>query len=216
MQPAAIDEMFARWQARDPAPATELVHATPFQLLVAVVLSAQATDAAVNRVTARLFRVAGTPAALATLGAAGIKPYIASLGLSNAKSVYVAALSQQVAASAGELPTDRAGLEALPGVGRKTANVVLNAVFGLPTLAVDTHVFRVANRTGLAPGADVRRVETALLERIPAAYLFHAHHWLLLHGRYVCTARRPACPDCLIRDLCLFEDKTPGDPLTRR
>lgn len=215
MRAAAIDTMFARWQERDPEPATELVFDTPFELLVAVVLSAQATDAAVNRATAGLFAVAPTPLRMAELGVDGIKPYIARLGLSNAKAGYVAGLSRRLVELGGDVPADRAVLESLPGVGRKTANVVLNAVMGLPTIAVDTHVFRVANRTGLAPGVNVAQVEAALMQRVPRRYLQHAHHWLLLHGRYVCTARRPACPTCIVRDLCLYTDKTQGASMSQ-
>ena len=209
---AGIEDMFARLAALDPAPRTELEYATPFQLLVAVILSAQATDVGVNKATRRLFPVADTPAAIAALGEAGLKPYIATIGLFNAKAANVVAMSRLLLEHhGGQVPRTRAALEALPGVGRKTANVVLNVAFGEPTIAVDTHIFRVSNRTGLAPGKDVRAVEDALDARVPDAYRMHAHHWLILHGRYTCKARKPPCPTCAIRDLCLFNDKTPDD-----
>ncbi|WP_460813031.1 endonuclease III [Luteimonas pelagia] len=213
MPEADIHEFFARLRELDPAPKTELEYATPYELLVAVALSAQATDAGVNKATRRLFKVANTPAAMAALGVEGLKPYIATIGLFNTKAANVVAAARiLVEEHGGEVPRDRAALEALPGVGRKTANVVLNTAFGEPTMAVDTHIFRVANRTGLAPGRDVREVEDALLSRVPAAFLHDAHHWLILHGRYTCKARRPECPRCPVRDLCLYRDKTPGDP----
>ena len=205
--------MFARFKALNPAPRTELEYTTPYELLVAVTLSAQATDVGVNKATRKLFAVANTPQAIAALGVDGLKPYIATIGLYNTKAANVVAMAQQlIERHGGEVPRDRAALEALPGVGRKTANVVLNTAFGEPTMAVDTHIFRVANRTGLAPGTTVRAVEDALLKAVPAHYLNDAHHWLILHGRYVCKARKPGCPHCVIRDLCRFRDKTPGEP----
>ena len=211
MTAAEIEEMFARWSELDPHPKTELTYATPFELLVAVILSAQATDVGVNKATRRLFPVANTPAGLVALGVDGLKPYIATIGLFNAKAANVVAMSQLLLdLHDGEGPRTREALEALPGVGRKTANVLLNTAFGEPTIAVDTHIFRVANRTGLAPGKDVRAVETQLLKRVPQTYRLHAHHWLILHGRYTCKARRPECPACVVRDLCHFPDKTPG------
>ncbi|QQP97823.1 endonuclease III [Lysobacter enzymogenes] len=213
MKPPQIEEMFARLQALDPHPTTELEYTTPFELLVAVALSAQATDVGVNKATRKLFPVANTPRALVELGVDGLKPYIATIGLFNTKAQNVVALSQQLLdRHGGEVPRDRAALEALPGVGRKTANVVLNTAFGEPTIAVDTHIFRVSNRTGLAPGKDVLAVEHKLLKVVPERYLQDAHHWLILHGRYVCKARKPDCPHCAIRDLCRFPDQTPGEP----
>jgi endonuclease-3 len=205
--------MFARLKALNPKPETELEYRSPYELLVAVTLSAQATDVGVNKATRKLFPVANTPQAIAALGVDGLKPYIATIGLYNTKAANVVAMAQQlIAHHGGEVPRDRAALEALPGVGRKTANVVLNTAFGEATMAVDTHIFRVANRTGLAPGKNVRAVEDALLKAVPAEYLVDAHHWLILHGRYVCKARKPDCPHCVIRDLCRFRDKTPGEP----
>ncbi|MCA1714149.1 MAG: endonuclease III [Gammaproteobacteria bacterium] len=210
---AEIQELFARLAELDPEPTTELEYSTPFELLVAVILSAQATDAGVNKATRRLFPVANTPQQIAALGVDGLKPFIASIGLFNAKAANVVAMAQRLLDHhGGEVPREREALEALPGVGRKTANVVLNTVFGEPAIAVDTHIFRVANRTGLAPGATVRAVEDGLLQRVPTYYRQHAHHWLLLHGRYVCKARKPDCPHCPIRDLCRYSDKTRGDP----
>jgi len=206
--------MFARLKALNPKPTTELEYSTPFELLVAVVLSAQATDVGVNKATRRLFPVANTPQAIAALGVEGLKPYIATIGLYNTKAVNVIALCERlIERHGGEVPRTREELEALPGVGRKTANVVLNTAFGEPTMAVDTHIFRVSNRTGLAPGRNVREVEDELLRVVPPHYLQDAHHWLILHGRYVCRARVPDCPHCPIRDLCRFPDKTPGEPI---
>ncbi len=194
-----------------PNPETELRYTTPFSLLVAVVLSAQTTDAAVNKVTPGLFAEAPTPAAMMALGAAGIGRHIRTIGLWQGKARNVAALSEMlVRLHGGEVPADRAALEALPGVGRKTANVVLNVVFGESTMAVDTHIFRIGNRTGLAPGATPRAVEDQLLARIPATLLRHAHHWLILHGRYVCKARRPECWRCPAAKWCRYQDKTPA------
>ncbi|MGB0127516.1 MAG: endonuclease III [Rhodocyclaceae bacterium] len=209
MPPRSVHLLFDRLAAANPEPRSELEYATPYQLLVAVILSAQATDKSVNLATRRLFRDAATPQAMAALGEQGVAEYIKTIGLYNNKAKNVVAMSRELLEKyAGEVPHDRAALEALPGVGRKTANVVLNVAFGEPTIAVDTHVFRVANRTGLAPGKSVRAVEDRLSRCVPAAFLQHAHHWLILHGRYVCKAQKPACPICPIRDLCLFEPKT--------
>lgn len=209
MTRAEIAEAFRRWQAANPHPVTELAYASPFQLLVAVVLSAQATDKSVNLATQTLFRDAPTPEAMASLGEAAIAEYIKTIGLFRNKAKNVAQLCRQLLERhAGEVPHSREALEALPGVGRKTANVVLNAIWREPVMAVDTHIFRVSNRMGLAPGKDVRAVEDALMRRIPKEYLIDAHHWLILHGRYVCTARKPACGSCAVRDLCQSMDKT--------
>jgi len=209
MKPAARSELFRRLAAIDPEPRTELEYATPFQLLVAVILSAQATDKSVNLATRELFRVAPTPAAIAALGAEKLADYIKTIGLYKTKAKNVIATAQRIVAlHDNAVPHDRAALEALPGVGRKTANVILNIVFGAPTIAVDTHIFRLANRTGLAPGKDVVAVEKKLLKAVPEAYRQHAHHWLILHGRYVCKARKPECWRCVIRDLCGFKEKT--------
>ncbi len=209
MSAAQVLEMFTRLRELNPHPTTELEYNTPFELLVAVTLSAQATDVGVNKATRKLFPVANTAQAILALGEEGLKRYIATIGLFNAKARNViAACAILVEKYGGEVPADRAALEALPGVGRKTANVVLNTAFGQPTMAVDTHIFRVANRTGLAPGKDVRVVEDGLVKVIPAEFLQDAHHWLILHGRYVCKARKPDCPQCVIRDLCHFKDKT--------
>ncbi|MDV0437607.1 endonuclease III [Xanthomonas sacchari] len=206
-----IHELFSRLSELNPSPTTELEYSTPFELLIAVILSAQATDVGVNKATRRLYPVANTPAAILALGEDGLKRYISTIGLFNAKAKNVIATCRiLVEQHGGEVPRARAALEALPGVGRKTANVVLNTAFGEPTMAVDTHIFRVANRTGLAPGKDVRAVEDSLLKRVPAQFLQDAHHWLILHGRYVCKARKPDCPQCAIRDLCRYKDKTPG------
>jgi len=202
---------FARLAAANPNPKGELAYVNPYTLLVAVVLSAQATDTGVNRATARLFRIADTPAKMVALGEAGLKEHIKTIGLFNAKARNVIRLSELlIERHDGQVPRDREALQALPGVGRKTANVVLNIAFGEPTIAVDTHVFRVANRTGLAPGRTPEEVEAVLEKRVPAAYKRHAHHWLILHGRYVCKAKRPDCPACVVRDLCRYEPKTPG------
>ena len=206
MRLAAVAEMFRRLRDANPHPTTELEYASPFQLLVAVVLSAQSTDKGVNIATRRLFALAPTPEAMLDLGEAGIAEQIKTIGLYRNKAKNTALLSRLlVERHGGEVPNDRAALEALPGVGRKTANVVLNTIFGEPTMAVDTHIFRLANRTGLAPGKDVVEVEKRLLRRIPKDYLRDAHHWLILHGRYVCVARKPKCGECSIRDLCLFK-----------
>ena len=210
---AGVEDLFARLAELDPSPTTELAFSTHYELLVAVALSAQSTDVGVNKATRRLFPVANTPEAIAELGVEGLKPYIATIGLYNTKAANVVAAARQLLERhGGEVPRDRAALEALPGVGRKTANVVLNTAFGEPTMAVDTHIFRVANRTGLAPGRNVREVEDGLLAVVPEHYLRDAHHWLILHGRYTCKARRPACPRCPIRDICRFPHKTPPDP----
>jgi endonuclease-3 len=205
----AIREFFRRLAQHNPHPTTELEYATPYQLLVAVVLSAQATDKSVNLATRGLFAAAPTPEAMVGLGEEGVANHIKTIGLYRNKARNTIALSRQLLERhGGEVPHDRAALEALPGVGRKTANVVLNTVFGDPVIAVDTHIFRLANRTGLAPGKDVAAVEHALMRRIPKEYLKDAHHWLILHGRYVCTARKPACGSCIVRDLCEYPDKT--------
>ncbi len=205
-----IHSFFARLRDQDPEPKGELEHVNPYTLLVAVVLSAQATDKGVNKATGPLFAVADTPAKMLALGEDRVRAFIKTIGLYKNKAKNVIALSEAlIAEHGGEVPRDRAALEALPGVGRKTANVVLNMAFGEPTLAVDTHVFRVANRTGMAPGKDVLAVELKLLKVIPKAFALHAHHWLILHGRYVCKARKPDCPTCAVADLCRFKDKTP-------
>jgi endonuclease-3 len=197
-------------RAANPAPRTELVYASPFELLVAVVLSAQATDKSVNLATTGLFRAAATPAAILGLGRRGLERHIKRIGLYRTKAKNVLATCRLlIEKHRGEVPRTREELEALPGVGRKTANVILNTAFGQPTIAVDTHIFRVANRTGLAPGKDVRAVEEKLLKGVPDEFRLDAHHWLILHGRYVCMARKPDCPKCLIRDLCGFRNKTP-------
>ena len=218
---ADIVDLFSRLRELNPTPTTELEYSTPFELLVAVVLSAQATDVGVNKATRKLFPVANTPAAIVALGEEALKGYINTIGLYNAKATNVIALCRQLLdLHAGDVPQSREALEALPGVGRKTANVVLNTAFGEPTIAVDTHIFRVSNRTGLAPGRDVRAVEDALERVVPDAFKRDAHHWLLLHGRYTCKARRPDCPTCVIHDLCRWPDKTarvlpgPGPTLT--
>ena len=209
LKPDEVRELFSRLAELNPSPTTELNYTTPFELLVAVILSAQATDVGVNKATRRLYPVANTAATILALGEEGLKPYIATIGLFNAKAKNVIATCQLlVDRYAGEVPRDRAALEALPGVGRKTANVVLNTAFGEPTIAVDTHIFRVSNRTGLAPGKDVRAVEDKLVKVVPDEFKQDAHHWLILHGRYVCKARKPDCPQCVIRDLCRFKDKT--------
>lgn len=208
MRLAAVAEAFRRLRDANPNPTTELEYASPFQLLVAVVLSAQATDKGVNIATRKLFAAAPTPEAMADLGENGIAEYIKTIGLFRNKAKNTAQLSRLLLERhGGEVPNDREALEALPGVGRKTANVVLNTIFGEPTMAVDTHIFRLANRTGLAPGKDVLEVEKRLVRRIPKEYLRDAHHWLILHGRYVCVARKPKCDECIIRDLCLYKGK---------
>ena len=206
---ATIAEIFRRFHAAEPEPRGELAHTSAYTLLVAVALSAQATDRGVNKATEALFKRADTPDKMLALGEAGLIGHIRTIGLFNNKARHVMKLSAiLVERFDGAVPSSRAALESLPGVGRKTANVVLNTWFRLPAMAVDTHIFRVGNRVGIAPGKDVVAVERALEDNVPAEYQLHAHHWLILHGRYTCTARRPACPDCPIRDLCLFEDKT--------
>jgi endonuclease-3 len=201
--------IFRRFAEQDPHPATELEYGSPFELLIAVILSAQATDVSVNKATQKLFAVARTPQAMLALGEEGLKGYIRTIGLFNSKAAnIIKACRVLVAEHGGQVPDDREALEALPGVGRKTANVVLNSAFGHPTIAVDTHIFRIANRIGLAPGKDVLEVEQKLLKLTPAEYKHNAHHWLILHGRYVCTARRPRCPECIIADLCEYRGKT--------
>ncbi len=209
MNPQKRREIFERLRELNPAPKTELHYSTPFELLVAVILSAQATDKGVNKATAALFPVANTPASILALGVAGLSKYIASIGLYNSKAKnIIAACRMLLEQHQGTVPNTREALEALPGVGRKTANVVLNTAFGQPTIAVDTHIFRVANRTGLAPGKTVGVVEQKLLKLVPPEFLRDAHHWLILHGRYVCKARTPACPTCVIADLCEYRHKT--------
>jgi endonuclease-3 len=204
------EALFARLAAANPEPATELHYATPYQLLVAVILSAQATDKGVNRATGPLFRDAPTPEALLALGEEQLAGYIQTIGLYKTKAKNVIAMTRLLLERhGGQVPAGREDLEALPGVGRKTANVILNIVFGEPTIAVDTHIFRLANRTGLAPGKDVRAVEAKLLKSVPADYRQHAHHWLILHGRYICKARTPECYRCPIQDLCAYPEKTP-------
>lgn len=209
MKPAARVELFRRLAAIDPEPKTELAYATPFQLLVAVILSAQATDKSVNLATRELFRTAPTPQAIAALGEEKLADFIKTIGLYKTKAKNVIATARRIIEQHDSaVPHDRAALEALPGVGRKTANVILNIVFGEPTIAVDTHIFRLANRTGLAPGKDVVAVEKKLLKAVPDEYRQHAHHWLILHGRYVCKARKPECWRCVIRDVCGYKEKT--------
>jgi endonuclease III len=214
---AAREALFAALRAERPAPRSELEYSSTFQLLIAVMLSAQATDRSVNLATRVLFPRAGTPAALLALGEDGLRQYIRTIGLFNAKARNVIATCRLLLEKhAGEVPHERAALEALPGVGRKTANVVLNIAFGEPTIAVDTHVFRVANRTGLARGATPLAVELKLVKVTPAAYLADAHHWLILHGRHICLARKPRCPECVIRAWCEYPAKTPASSVTTR
>ena len=211
MNPQRRREMFERLRALNPHPTTELEYSTPFELLVAVILSAQATDKSVNVATRKLFPVANTPRAILGLGVEGLSNYVRSIGLYQGKARNIIVTCQILLEQhGGEVPAERESLEALPGVGRKTANVILNTAFGQPAMAVDTHIFRVANRTGLAPGKTVRAVEDKLLKNVPPEFLQDAHHWLILHGRYVCKARAPACPTCPIADLCDYRDKTPG------
>jgi endonuclease III len=216
MHPATRRAIFRRLQAANPSPTTELLHATPFELLVAVMLSAHTTDRSVNAATRNLFPVANTPAAIAALGVESVKAYIRPVGLYNTKAKNLVGLARQlIERHGGEVPATRAELEALPGVGRKTANIILNMVFGEMEIAVDTHIFRVANRTGLAPGRTPRAVEEALTANTPAEFRRDAHHWLILHGRYVCVARVPKCPTCIIRDLCEYPHKTRAAPAAR-
>ena len=209
MTPRQVGQFFARLAAVNPAPETELAYVDPYTLLVAVILSAQATDVGVNKATRELFKVADTPQAMVALGEEGLRPYIKTIGLFNSKTRAIIAMSRAlIEQHGGRVPGDREALEKLPGVGRKTANVVLNSAFGQPTIAVDTHVFRVANRTGLAPGRTPIEVERGLEARVPKKYARFAHHWLILHGRYVCVARKPKCPDCVVRNLCEYQAKT--------
>ncbi len=208
--------IFERLRTANPSPTTELRYSSAFELLIAVVLSAQATDKGVNKATERLFAVANTPAAILVLGEDGLKTQIRTIGLFNSKAKNIIATCRKLLEEHdGEVPRDRAALEALPGVGRKTANVILNTAFGEPTIAVDTHIFRVANRTGIAPGKTPLAVEQRLLRLVPTPFLQDAHHWLILHGRYVCKARTPSCPTCLVSDLCEYKQKTPADSQTR-
>ena len=209
MTPRQVATFFRRLAGVIPAPQTELEYRDPYTLLVAVILSAQATDVGVNKATEKLFEVANTPDAMLALGEDGLIPYIKTIGLFRNKARAIIAMSARLLeAHGGRVPDDREALEALPGVGRKTANVVLNTAFGHSTIAVDTHVFRVANRTGLAPGKTPRDVERGLEAVVPGKYARHAHHWLILHGRYTCIARRPKCPECVVRDLCAYPAKT--------
>jgi endonuclease-3 len=203
MNPERIQQIFTRFRTANPKPATELNHGNPFELLIAVILSAQATDKGVNKATATLFPVAKTPQAMLDLGEDGLKEHIKTIGLFNAKAAnIIKTCALLIKRHRGHVPQNRKDLEALPGVGRKTANVILNTAFGEPTIAVDTHIFRVANRTGIAPGKTVLEVEQGLLRVVPDAFRHDAHHWLILHGRYVCTARKPHCKTCIIKDLC--------------
>lgn len=221
MNPAKRHAIFTRLKAANPTPTTELHYNSPFELLIAVILSAQATDKGVNKATEKLFRIANTPRKLLKLGLDGLKEHIKTIGLFNTKAANIVKTCELlVSRHGGEVPRDRAALEALPGVGRKTANVILNTAFGEPTIAVDTHIFRVANRTSLAPGKNVLEVENKLLKFTPEEFRHDAHHWLILHGRYVCIARKPRCGACEIEDLCEYRHKTsyepPNDPVTTR
>ena len=209
MNPAKRHEIFRRFREANPKPKTELEHRNPFELLVAVILSAQATDKGVYIATRELFRHATTPAAILALGVEGLEPYVKSIGLYRMKAKNIIETCRRlVHEHGGKVPDNREALEALPGVGRKTANVVLNVAFGQPTMAVDTHIFRVSNRTNIAPGKDPLEVEQRLIKFVPDEFQLHAHHWLILHGRYVCVARKPKCPACIIRDLCEYRPKT--------
>jgi endonuclease-3 len=202
-------EFFRRLQAVMPEPRTELEYESAFELLIAVILSAQATDVSVNKATRKLYPAANTPRAVLSLGVDGLKPYIRTIGLFNSKAENIIKTCRLlIEKHGGEVPNDRKALESLPGVGRKTANVVLNTAFGEPTIAVDTHIFRVSNRTGLAKGRTPLEVERKLLKAVPAEFRLNAHHWLILHGRYTCKARNPNCPECIVRDLCSFKSKT--------
>ncbi len=212
MTPRQRRALFQRFQQANPKPTTELNFRSPFELLIAVVLSAQATDKGVNKATDKLFKVGHTPQAILALGEAGLKKYISTIGLYNSKAKHIIATCRLlVEQHHGSVPRDRAALEALPGVGRKTANVILNTAFGEPTIAVDTHIYRVANRLGLAPGKTPLAVEKKLLAVVPDEYKHDAHHWLILHGRYVCMARKPQCPSCIVRDLCAYPDKAAAE-----
>ncbi|BDX21860.1 endonuclease III [Polynucleobacter sp. TUM22923] len=209
MNPEKRQAFFEQLRANNPNPETELEYSSPFELLIAVLLSAQATDISVNKGTRELFKIANTPQALLDLGEAGVKPFIQHIGLFNAKGRHIQETCHLLVGQyGGEVPQVREDLESLPGVGRKTANVILNTAFGHPTMAVDTHIFRVSNRTGLAPGKDVVKVEEQLLKRIPKEFLQDAHHWLILHGRYTCKARNPECEQCIVEPLCSFKQKT--------
>jgi endonuclease III len=212
VNPAKRAEIFRRLRAANPSPTTELAYRTPFELLVAVILSAQATDKSVNLATDKLYSVASTPAAILALGEAGLTPFIQRIGLYRGKAKNILATCAILLEKfGGEVPRSREDLESLPGVGRKTANVILNTAFGEPTIAVDTHIFRVANRTGIAPGKNVVEVERKLMKFVAGEFRQDAHHWLILHGRYVCKARKPECPACIIRDLCEYKHKTRAD-----
>ncbi len=212
MKADKIEQFFARLQAQNPAPKGELHYTNPYTLLVAVTLSAQATDTGVNKATEKLFKIVRTPQDMLKLGEDGLKKHIRTIGLFNSKAKNVMAAAEMLVRDFnGEVPQTRDALIKLPGCGRKTANVVLNIAFGQPTMAVDTHIFRISNRTGLAPGKNVDAVEQKLLKVVPDKYMQHAHHWLILHGRYVCKARKPACPTCIVRDLCAFKDKTKAE-----
>lgn len=209
MNPQKRQEIFTRLRKSNPEPRTELLYRSPFELLIAVILSAQATDKSVNAATRSLFDKASTPQAMLALGEDGLIAHIKTIGLFRSKAKHIIETCRTlIETHGGQVPESREVLEALPGVGRKTANVILNTAFGHPTIAVDTHIFRVANRTGLAPGENVRKVEDQLMKFVPEAFRLNAHHWLILHGRYVCTARKPGCPECLIRDLCEYRFKT--------
>ncbi|MDZ4729003.1 MAG: endonuclease III [Xanthomonadales bacterium] len=209
MKPPDRQEFFRRLQSIDPKPVTELAYDSPFSLLIAVLLSAQATDISVNKATRGLFKAANTPQQMLQLGEAGVKNFIRTIGLFNTKAANIIKTCRILQDDyEGQVPANRAALEQLPGVGRKTANVVLNTAFGQPTIAVDTHIFRVSNRTSLAPGKTPLQVELKLLKVVPQEFRQHAHHWLILHGRYTCKARKPACPECIVRDLCAFKAKT--------
>jgi endonuclease III len=217
MNPAKRFEIFRRLREADPTPTTELEHETPFELLVSVILSAQATDKSVNLATRELYRHANTPAKILALGTAGLEEYIKTIGLYRGKAKNVIETCRLlIEQHGGEVPRTREALEALPGVGRKTANVVLNVAFGEPTIAVDTHIFRVSNRTGLAKGKDPLEVELRLNKFVPEEFRLHAHHWLILHGRYICIARKPKCPECIIGDLCEYRDKTKPEELPEK
>jgi endonuclease-3 len=217
LTPAEIDVLFARLKKSMPEPKTELKYVNPFTLLVAVVLSAQSTDKGVNRATEDLFKTVDTPEKMAALGEKKLIEHIKTIGFYRTKAKNVIALSKALIENHdSHVPKTREELEALPGVGRKTANVILNVIYGEGTIAVDTHVFRVSNRTGLAPGKNVRDVEMALDKRVPDKYRLHAHHWLILHGRYTCIARKPRCPVCVVRDICLYPHKTPEGPLPKK
>jgi endonuclease-3 len=214
MNKKKVAAIFARLQSLNPDPKTELEYSTPFELLVAVILSAQATDKSVNLATRVLFKHANTPQQIFQLGIPGLSEYIKTIGLYNSKAKNVIEMCRLLLEQhGGQVPESREALEALPGVGRKTANVILNTAFGQPTIAVDTHIFRVANRTGLAPGKDVREVEEHLLKVVPPEYALNAHHWLILHGRYTCIARKPKCPECPILELCEFREKTRSESI---